>query len=185
VKTILALDLAMTTGFAIRRADGRVESGALKFHPRKGEGSGQRWLKFRHWLVETKNCHAIDEVYFEDCVIRSGPGQTQTARVYGGFVATLEAFCEHHQMPYHPVGIGTWKKHFTGAGNAQKDRTIEVCKMLGYKPRDDNEADALGILHYATGNCPVLTPSPGPKRKVRTNRASGNFYPQPVDGMPF
>lgn len=166
MKTILALDIATKTGYALRRADGRIESGVINCGLRKDERSGRRWQKLRSFLVELNAAHQIDEVCFEDCVIRFGTGQTQTARVYGGFVATVEAFCEHHQINYRSINIGTWKKHFTGNGAAKKPQIIDVCKSLGFKPADDNEADAIGILHVATGNCPVLTPV-YPKKPTR------------------
>ena len=171
MKAVLALDIATTTGYALRRADGRVESGAIDFGVRKTERSGLRWLKMRRWLQDFNATQSFDEVHFEDCVILSGAGQTQTARVYGGFVAIVEAFCESHQIPYHPIRIGTWKKHFTGNGAAKKDQIIAVCRQIGYRPVDSNEADALGILHVATGNCPLLTNSPAPKKTTRLKTA--------------
>lgn len=161
MKTVLALDVATKTGHALRRADGRIESGVIDLSMRKGETSGHRWLKLNRWLVDLHACHPLDEVHFEDCVILSGPGQTQTARVYGGFVATLEAFCARRDIPTTLHRIGTWKKLFTGNGAAKKPEIIAVCQQLGFKPADDNEADAIGILHVAIRQCPLLTPPPG------------------------
>jgi Holliday junction resolvasome RuvABC endonuclease subunit len=71
------------------------------------------------------------------------------AHAYGGFMAHLTAWCEHHQIPYQGVPVGTIKKHATGKGNASKDEMIAAMKALGHSPTDDNEADALALLHYA------------------------------------
>lgn len=179
VKAVLALDLATQTGFALRRKDGKVESGSLSLAMRKHENSGSRWLKLRHWLQDMHAKHEIDEVHFEDCVILSGPGQTQTARVYGGFVATVEMYCEHRQIAYHLHRIGAWKKRFTGNGAAKKPDVIAVCKQLGFNPVDSNEADALAILHVALGQCPLLT-NPTPSRKAARRPAQ-----MPQVGDPF
>ena len=71
------------------------------------------------------------------------------AHVYGGLLATLTAWCEHHQIPYQGVPVGTIKKFATGRGNAGKDEMIAAMRALGHAVTDDNEADALAILHWA------------------------------------
>ncbi|HIJ83048.1 MAG: plasmid and phage replicative helicase / plasmid and phage DNA primase [Magnetococcales bacterium] len=41
------------------------------------------------------------------------------------------------------------KRHATGKGNANKTAMIAAMQAKGYHPGDDNEADALAILHWA------------------------------------
>ncbi|MBN4688608.1 hypothetical protein, partial [Escherichia coli] len=74
---------------------------------------------------------------------------TDAAHAYGGFLATLTAWCEHHGVPYQGVPVGTIKKHVTGKGNASKDEMMVAMRARGYQPADDNEADALALLHWA------------------------------------
>ena len=74
---------------------------------------------------------------------------TDAAHAYGGFLATLTAWCEHHQIPYQGVPVGTIKKHATGKGNASKDEMVASIRSRGHQPADDNEADALALLHWA------------------------------------
>ncbi|MBM3273404.1 hypothetical protein FJY94_09270, partial [Candidatus Kaiserbacteria bacterium] len=62
---------------------------------------------------------------------------------------TLTAWCEHHQIPYQGVPVGTIKKHATGKGNAGKAEMIAAAKALGFAPVDDNHADALALLDWA------------------------------------
>ena len=50
------------------------------------------------------------------------------AHAYGGFMAHLTAWCEHHNIPYAGVPVGTIKKHATGKGNASKDLMIGAAK---------------------------------------------------------
>lgn len=106
-----------------------------------------RFLRFKRWLTEIKqSADGIDAVYFEE--VRRHLG-VDAAHAYGGFMAHLTAWCEHHQIPYQGIPVGTIKKHATGKGNASKDEMIAAARNLGHSPADDNEADALALLAYA------------------------------------
>ena len=145
--TILALDLGTTTGWALRGSDGHITSGSESFRPQRFEGGGMRFLRFKRWLTEIKqSCDGIDALHFEE--VRRHVS-TDAAHAYGGFLATLTAWCEHHQIPYQGVPVGTIKKHATGKGNAGKEDVIAAIRARGHTPVDDNEADALALLHWA------------------------------------
>ena len=145
--TILALDLGTTTGWAIRSSDGTINSGSTSFRPQRFEGGGMRFLRFKRWLSELKDMTGgIHALYFEE--VRRHVS-TDAAHAYGGFLATLTAWCEHHQIPYQGVPVGTIKKHATGKGNASKDDVLVAMRALGHAPADDNEADALALLRWA------------------------------------
>ena len=145
--TILALDLGTTTGWALRSSDGAITSGSESFRPQRFEGGGMRFLRFKRWLAELKDMAGrIDALHFEE--VRRHVS-TDAAHAYGGFLATLTAWCEHHQIPYQGVPVGTIKKHATGKGNAGKDLVIAAMTALGHAPADDNEADALALLRWA------------------------------------
>jgi Holliday junction resolvasome RuvABC endonuclease subunit len=145
--TILALDLGTTTGWALRSSDGTINSGSTSFRPQRFEGGGMRFLRFKRWLAELKDMTGgIHALYFEE--VRRHVS-TDAAHAYGGFLATLTAWCEHHQVPYQGVPVGTIKKHATGKGNASKDDVLSAMRALGHAPADDNEADALALLRWA------------------------------------
>ena len=145
--TILALDLGTTTGWALRGSDGAITSGSAGFRPQRFEGGGMRFLRFKRWLAELKDMTGgIHALYFEE--VRRHVS-TDAAHAYGGFLATLTAWCEHHQIPYQGVPVGTIKKHATGKGNASKDDVLSAMRALGHAPADDNEADALALLRWA------------------------------------
>ena len=106
-----------------------------------------RYLRFKRWLTEIKaTTDGLGAVYFEEVRRHAG---VDAAHAYGGFLATLTAWCEHHQIPYSGVPVGTIKKHATGKGNASKDEMISAVRALGYAPGDTNEADALALLAWA------------------------------------
>ena len=147
--TLLALDLGTITGWALRDSDGSITSGAESFRPQRFEGGGMRFLRFKRWLTELKAvADGIDALHFEEVRRHAS---TDAAHAYGGFLATLTAWCEHHQIPYQGVPVGTIKKHATGKGNASKGEMIAAMSALGHAPVDDNEADALALLHWAIG----------------------------------
>ena len=138
--TMLALDLGTTTGWALMGADGQITSGSQSFKPQRFEGGGMRFLKFKRWLTDVKQCTTgIDLVVFG----------VDAAHVYGGLMATLTTWCEHHNIAYQGVPVGTIKKHATGKGNAGKDEMIASVQARGHQPADDNEADAIALVYLA------------------------------------
>lgn len=143
-KTILAIDIGIKTGWAIKAADGIIYSGREDFKIGKFEGRGMLFLKFRRWLVEIKNQYPdLSCVYFEE--VRRHLG-TDAAHAYGGFAAQVMAFCEHHEISYAGVPVQTIKKHISSKGNASKAEVIQAVKAKGFAPACDNEADALALL---------------------------------------
>ena len=145
--TILALDLGTTTGWALRDRTGRITSGSQSFKPQRFEGGGMRYLRFGRWISEIQtSVSELQFLYFEEVRRHAS---TDAAHAYGGFLATLTAWCEHHGVSYQGVPVGTIKKHATGKGNASKDEMMAAMRARGYLPTDDNQADALALLHWA------------------------------------
>lgn len=143
---VLAIDLGTTTGWAMQGADGQIIHGIASFKPQRFEGGGMRYLRFKRWLSEINTLAGdIHAVYFEEVRRHAG---VDAAHVYGGLLATLTSWCEHHNIPYQGVPVGTIKRHATGQGNAGKDAVIAAMQALGHAVSDDNEADALALLHW-------------------------------------
>lgn len=179
VKAIVALDLGSKTGFAVRNAAGFLHSGTFDARGKPKDPPGVRWSNFRRFLVDLKQANPdLVEIHYEQVHRHIG---TDAAHVYGALQALVELFAFNHQIALKPIGVGTWKKRFTGNGAAKKDEVIAVCRQIGLKPASTDEADALAILHVALNQCPVLTPSPAPKKAPRTKQPA--LMPQ--DGAPF
>lgn len=166
---ILALDLGTKTGYALRRRDGRIVHGTEDFTPRASWAPGQKWQRVRSWLSTTITEHNITQIAFED-VKRHGPGQVLAAHAYGGFRAMLEMVADQHRVTLVPLGVGQIKKHWTGSGVAKKDAMVMQAKARGFSVADDNNADALAILHLAAareqGEWAAPPAKPKPKRKA-------------------
>jgi Holliday junction resolvasome RuvABC endonuclease subunit len=145
-QTIIALDLGTNTGWAIREKQGYITSGTVSFKQQRFEGGGMTYLRFKRWLTDFKaTLGDVEAIYFEE--VRAHKG-VDAAHKYGGFLAHLTAWCEHHGIPYQGIPVGTIKKHITGKGNSSKELVIEAIKKKGFMPIDDNEADSLALLDF-------------------------------------
>jgi hypothetical protein len=146
-RTILALDLGTTTGWAIRGFDGLITSGTVSFKPGRYDGGGMRYLRFTNWLTEIDRLSGpIATIWYEE--VRNHKG-VDASHVYGGLMATLTVWAELRGIPYAGTPVGTIKRHAAGKGNAKKQAMIDAARARGFSPADDNEADAIAILHWA------------------------------------
>lgn len=148
--TILALDLGTHAGWALRRPDGRIESGVQHFEAARHAGEGLRFIRFRSWLHDLKRqCETRGEplsaIYYErkDFV---QPRQVIATRISFGLWAHLVAWAEHHGIYYQGVAIGSIKASICGSGKAKKPEIIKAVRARGFSPADHNEADALALL---------------------------------------
>ena len=155
VTCIMALDLGTKTGWCVAMAPFTTEgpmtwaSGVTDFKGGRYEGGGMRYLRFKSWLTQMKNTSRIDAIVYEEVRRHAG---TDAAHVYGGFLAILTSWCEHHQIPYMSYPVGSLKKHATGRGNASKDDMIEAAATRGpcrQITKDDNQADAVCLMNAA------------------------------------
>lgn len=167
MNSFLALDLATTTGWAVallnQHGKVQIQSGTQSFAINaRIEGAGMRYLRFSRWLDEMHKMLNIERLAFEE--VKQRAQSVAAGHMYGGFMATLTAWCESNKVPYEGIPVGTIKKHATGKGNAGKEEVRKAMTAKGHLPRDDNEADALALLHLvlenATPSAPRLGPTP-------------------------
>ena len=144
---ILALDLALKTGWACRSEYGdQLISGVQDFSLTRGESRGMVYIKFIGWLKKTYSTVLFDLVYYEQPHQRGGA----PTQILLGLVSHLQAFCADKGIDHADVHSKTLKKFATGSGNAKKpDMIIKAAEILGRQPLDDNEADAVHILLFA------------------------------------
>ena len=88
-----------------------------------------RYLRFKHWLTEMKQCaDGIDAVFMEE-VRRHAGWMRRTPMVASSHTHRMVRTSQH---PYQGVPVGTIKKHATGKGNASKDEMIASVRELGH-----------------------------------------------------
>ena len=143
--TLLALDLGTTTGWALSK-DLEIRSGSHCFKPTPFDSYDCKYTRFKRWLVNLKAAFGdFDYIVYE--AVRAHKG-TMAGHTYGGFMAVLQMFADHHQIPYEGVPVSNLKKFTTGNGKASKLDMINAMEKKGHNPKDDNEADALALLYW-------------------------------------
>jgi hypothetical protein len=148
-RCILALDLGITTGWAMRGHDGLITSGAASFRRGRFDGGGMRYLRFTNWLGELDRLSGpIAAIWFEEVRRHAGTG---ASHIYGGLMATLTAWAELRGVPYEGVPVSAIKRHAAGKGITDKAAMAAAIRARGFSPADDNEADAIAILLWAIG----------------------------------
>ena len=150
--TVLALDLATTTGFAVL-GGGLVTSGSVCFARRKGrkltpdEHEGIAYIRFQRWVREAIAEYKPEVIAFEEPM---GNFKNAAARnIIVGFRGILMSTAAYYDR--EPVGFPQTKlkQYATGKGNSDKEAMMAAARrMYPHLPfTDDNEADALHVLH--------------------------------------
>jgi crossover junction endodeoxyribonuclease RuvC len=141
---LLALDLGTKSGWATYDNDGVIKSGVVDFKAGKYENTNARYFKFRTWLsnISPTPTHIVYEAVRKHVA-------TDAAHAYGAFMGNLITWCDEYVVPCNGADVGTVKKFWTGKGNSNKIAMIAEGHKRGWnKVTDDNEMDALAILHY-------------------------------------
>jgi len=152
---ILALDLATTTGWALKDRFGNITSGVQKFELKRGESRGMRFLRFRKWLREMFELGQLGASFSAD---KPGLIIFEQAHHRGGFstelcvglVTDVLAAAAKENLEHMPVHTGSLKKWATGKGNSGKAAMIKKAGKLFPTTNilDDNHADALLLLAH-------------------------------------
>ena len=145
---LLAIDPGTSCGWALRSLDGTYVSGTWDLKPRRQEGGGMRFLRFRRFFLEAVSSGGVVSVCYEE--VRRHLG-VDAAHVYGGLVAQLTSICEERGLPYCAIHYAIAKRVATGKGNADKPamRAAAEARWPGYRFVDDNEVDARWLAEAA------------------------------------
>lgn len=148
---ILALDMATVTGWATL-IDGRIESGVQNFTKRRGESNGMLFLRFNAWINSLgvngvgERHYKFDLVVYERAHHRGGAA----TEIGVGLMTRAQEYAAHIGAEYMAIHTASLKKYATGSGRAsKKDMIAWATAKMGRLIEDDNEADALGLLHLA------------------------------------
>lgn len=167
--TILALDLSKArTGWALWETDS--DSARFGHWPLGTEftSDGQTYRKLREEMAALTMLFTIDYIFYEEPLraeVLHGKTNIATLRVLTGLAAQTECLgAELECRKVVPVHNKTWRALFIGRQkrgtqrDTLKDLAIERCKQLGMRPRNDDEADAIGLLDYGCEALGVMPP---------------------------
>lgn len=139
---ILALDVATHCGWAVSAQI----YGVWDLTPKRDESIGMRLIRLRSKLHEVLFSEKINLVVFE----RPGGMHVGAVIVQSELQGQVKVVCEDMGIPYRGYSSQEIKKFGTGKGNSGKPAMIAAAqKKYGYPGNNDNEADALHLLHLA------------------------------------
>lgn len=157
---VLALDLSKrSTGFAVWEHGSdtaRFGSWVLgsEFTP-----DGGTYCKLHRQLADLRRLVQFEHLFFEEPLHPAklqGHTNIDSLRVLSGLAAHAQSYGEAVGLrTVRGVNLSSWRVPFIGSqkrGTVRADlksMTMERCRQLGFKPRNDDEADALGLLDYA------------------------------------
>ena len=137
---ILALDIATNTGWKTR-----TSSGVWNLKPNRGESEGMRVVRFKSKVRELINLESINLVSYE----RPAGMHKASIMVASEMVGVLKDLCIETGVELACYSAPEIKKFATGKGNANKEAMIKAAILLGYHPKDDNEADAIHLYNLS------------------------------------
>ena len=151
-KTILALDPAQKMGWALL-SSGVVTSGTAEFKRRTGrkripdEHLGKAFYDLHKWLRGMIVDKEPDCIVYEDVMRFTSSSDSKS---YGAIRGLILVNAAARNIPVCHFAVPSIKKFATGKGNAKKDMMIAsaIEKYPDQDVLDDNQADALHILHY-------------------------------------
>jgi Holliday junction resolvasome RuvABC endonuclease subunit len=139
---ILAIDPASILGWAVSES----EYGTWDLRTRKDESMGMKLLRLRAKLEEVLMLTGFNVLVYEQ------PGGRHTGAIIhqSKLIGKIEEFCAERGIEFRAYSASAIKKFATGKGNAGKPDMITAAKeKYKYVGEDDNEADALHLLHLA------------------------------------
>jgi hypothetical protein len=160
VTSILALDLASTSGWAYGEPGSVPTHGVIRFAA-VGSSHEAIFANAANWMREM--CmRPIDTICWEAPLPTSfKPGYTniETTTILFGLPAVIGAVAYNVGIyDIRKAGARDVRRHFLGCNpqrKTAKKMVIRQCKKLGWHVTDDNEADALATWHYM---CSLIEP---------------------------
>lgn len=150
---ILGADLSTKTGVAYDEG-GAVRLEGFRSATSSENDFGDLFLSFDVWWRALLSRVAPAVVAFESPMRVIGHGKSTmktsqtTIRILFGLATIAELRAHERGIEVYEVNISTVKRQFAGDGRADKKAMIARARLLGYDPRDDNQADAVAVWQY-------------------------------------
>ena len=141
---ILAIDAATVTGWALGHTSARPRLETLDMSSFKDRGRGYRFELMRVWLNKMLDKHNVDLIAFEAPILTKFSNINMT-RNQQGLTAIIESVAVCRKIEYIDFPPASVKKALSFTGRAKKDQMMRAAKGRGFKPMNDNEADAAGV----------------------------------------
>lgn len=139
---VFALDIATKTGWAC--GDGThkgTDFGTLDMSECKGD-YGYMAHAFKNWVSDMLHTYEPDIMSIEKTIVRRSASSYHLA----GLSMIAHACGYVHEVRRKEYSPTTIKKFMTGNGFADKKQMVSAAKLRRFKVKDDNQADAIGLL---------------------------------------
>lgn len=152
---MLCLDLGSSCGWAVRmpgegEARSLITSGTWDCHRAGHEDEAEQFMKFRSYLTETKV--RLDklgvplvQVRYERVDFIAKKNGVYSVHLWGAWWGLLLHWCRHHGIQSKGYAVSAIKARIAGSGKASKDAIGRAIKARGFRPRTDDEADAIAL----------------------------------------
>lgn len=163
--SILALDIAVRTGFAVGPVGEVPRSGCVVLKE-KSQAPDVAFGNFIWWLndalAKEKPALIVKEAPLALHALRHGIGSQASVEMTYGLHAIARGMALRFGIKIKDAHDATVRKHFIGRGKMgsreeNKRAVVQRCHLLGYMPKenfDDNQADSLAIWDYAAASVP-------------------------------
>ena len=152
---LIFLDVASSTGVADGPIGGAPNLSTQRFarpDDARWDGAGRAAL----WMAERLAISLPLAVYIEAPVPHGGMKGKTNSRTLGllNELATgCAAICKARRVPVYPANVSTIRAWFLGQGNMRGDdakrEAYRVATMIGWEPKNHDEADAAAGFHWA------------------------------------
>jgi Holliday junction resolvasome RuvABC endonuclease subunit len=141
---IMAIDQATKCGIAWELVGENYRCDMWDLSIKSKESQGMKWIRFESRLKEFIIKNGINVVAYE-----LPSGRNINPIIHSSkLICIIEKLSTELGVEYIEFSAAEIKKFATSSGNAGKPLMIEFAERLwGYKGSDDNEADAIHILH--------------------------------------
>lgn len=148
----LGLDLATRAGWALWSPEqAKPVLGTLRLNRFDVDEIAPVLEKLRRHLSDIYQLHPLDGVFYE-APIMTRVDKLRTLQLLLGLANMVEWWCLKVGVKCRQVEMRDWRRHFmgmaTGGRDALKAAAIEACRVRGWSPQNDDEADAAGVLDY-------------------------------------
>lgn len=161
MKTILALDLASVSGWALGAPGEVPRHGTTRFASVRASHEAI-FCNAMHWMSVKCQDYAIDLVVWESPLqtsFKRGHTNANTTTVLYGLPAVIGAVAYDNGIyDIRKADTRDVRLHFIGSNPKRivAKRAVKAqCRRMGWEVADDNEADALAIWHYI---CSLIEP---------------------------
>lgn len=142
---LCGIDQATKLGIAWQKSGEKVKWDLWDLSIKTKSSQGFKWIKFEARIKEFFKVNNINVVAYELPAGRNTNPIIHSSKL----ICIIEKVSAELGIEYIEYSASTIKTFATCNGNANKELMKEYAKKLwGYDGEDDNEADALHILHY-------------------------------------